>query len=464
MRASVALLALALVPTGCNKKDSDAAPGPAAVVDAQARVQQLCEGMNDMSLGYVAGLVELGIDSLDSPGAREKAVAACKGLSLELVECANRFALDDPKCDAALAKHLGLTDATPKGSGPAPAWSLETPFEIYDLEVSPEGHVAIAGEKGVALVVDGAVKWAVELEDASARVGWWSGCVLTGVGGELRCYDGAGAVKWSAPVAKEDAAWLSAIEAGPAGRLTVVTSHGGILRIDGDACAKQADGCATPVATVEALAAASIEVLPEGAILGSNDSGVALVSADGRLLASRNAELASSMPKGGLVVVGRDVLRANPACKAFGAEGDEPEGPPKESDGDDCFAVVVSNADMETVAPVEVAGVGVAHGDSYGVIHMVGDTTWKVDAGNDGDLLASGTTIYSVGHQLGLGDALEAPPQLRAIDARTGETQWITKLGTERAGLLSGYIVALHGGRVIVATKSQLFAVPVEPG
>ncbi len=78
--------------------------------------------------------------------------------------------------------------------------------------------------------------------------------------------------------------------------------------------------------------------------------------------------------------------------------------------------------------------------------------------------LTDGTTIYSVGHQLGLGDALEAPPQLRAIDGRTGETRWITKLGTERAGILSGYIIALRGGSVVVATKSQLFSVPVATG
>lgn len=444
-RSSVALVLLVLA--ACNKKPAEEAA--ASQTDAQARVQQICDGMNDLSLLYVAGLLELEVESLDPPGTREKIVTACKGLSLELVECADRLALDDPKCNKALEQQLGMTDATPKGSGPAPAWSLPVPFEIYDLDVAPDGKLAIAGEKGVGLVVDGAVKWTVELEDASARVGWWKGCVLTGVGGELRCYDGAGVMTWSAPVAKEDDAWLSAIEAGPEGRLTVVTSHGAIVHIDAEACAKQTDTCATPLATVEALSGASIEVLPGGAILGTTDSGVALVSADGRLLARKDAELASSVPSGGLVVVARDVLRANPACK----EG-----------ADDCFAVVTSNTDMEVVAPVELAGVGVAHADSYGVIHMVGDTAWKIDAGNDGDLLTDGTTIYSVGHQLGLGDALEAPPQLRAIDGRTGETRWITKLGTERAGLLSGYIVALRGGNVVVATKSQLFSVPVGAG
>lgn len=448
-RSSVALLVLALA--ACNKKPAEEAA--AAEADAKVRVQQLCDGMNDLSLGYVAGVLELEIESLEPPGTREKIITACKGLSLELVECADRLALDDPKCDKALEKQLGMTDAAPKGSGPAPTWSLAAPFEIYDMDVAPDGKLAIAGEKGVGLVVDGTVKWTVELEDASARVGWWKECALTGVGGELRCYDGAGAVTWSAPVTKEDDAWLSAIEAGPEGRMTVVTSHGAIVRIDADACAKppndRVEGCATTLATVEALAGASIEVLPGGAILGTNDSGVALVSAEGRLLAQKAAELTASVPRGGLVVVARDVLRANPACK----EG-----------ADDCFAVVTSNTDMEVVAPVELAGVGVVHADSYGVIHMVGDTTWKIDAGNDGDLLTDGTTIYSVGHQLGLGDALEAPPQLRAIDGRTGETKWITKLGTERAGLLSGYIVALRGGAVVVATKSQLFSVPVGAG
>ncbi len=446
-RSSAALFALAIL-CACNKQPAEegggAKQGEAEQGD-RARVQQICDGMSDLSLLYVAGLLELGDDSLDTPGTREKVVTACKDLSLELAECAQRLALDDPKCNAALEKQLGLTDATPKGSGPAPKWGLQPPFEVYDLDVSPEGHVAIAGEKGVALVVDGAVQWTAELAEASARVGWWKGCLLTGSGGELRCYDGSGAVTWSAAVETGAEVWLSAIEAGPEGRVTVVTSTGGIVRIDADACAKQADGCATPLATVEALSGASIEVLPSGAILGSNDGGVALVSAEGKLLASREAELASSTPEGGLVVVRREVLRANPACKP-GA--------------DDCFAVVAENPDMEMVAPIEIAGVGVAHGDTYGVIHMVGETKWKVDAGNDGDLLGDGTTIYSVGHQLGL-DALEAPPQLRAIDARTGETRWITKLGTERAGLLSGYIVALQGGTVVVATKTELFAVPV---
>jgi hypothetical protein len=450
MRRSAAILvALVLTLPACNNKPADEAGG-AAQADGQARVQQVCDAMNDLGLLYVAGLLELDVESLDPPGTREKVVAACKGLSLELVECADRLALDDPKCNAALEKQLGLIDATPKGSGPAPEWALETPFEIYDLAVSPAGHVAIAGDKGVGLVTDGAVKWTVELEDASARVGWWDDCVLTGVGGELRCYDAAGAVSWATAVTKEEEVWLSSIEAGPAGGLTVVTSTGGIVRIDPSACAKQAQGCTTTLATVEALAGASIEVLPSGAILGTNDSGVALVSPTGTLLATRAAELAASMPKGGLVVVTRDVLRANPQCTGNGA--------------DDCFAVVTSNPDMETVAPVEIAGVGVAHGDSYGVIHMVGTKPWKIDAGNDGDLVSDGTTLYSVGHQLGLGDALEAPPQLRAVDPQTGETRWITKLGSERAGLLSGYIVALHGGRVVVATTSQLFSVPVGTG
>ncbi len=144
------------------------------------------------------------------------------------------------------------------------------------------------------------------------------------------------------------------------------------------------------------------------------------------------------------MVAGRDTLRANPACEA----------------PDDCFAVGTSDVDMAAITPYEVQGVGVAHSDTYGAIHMMGATNWKVDAGNDGDLVGDGTTIYSVGHQLGL-DALEAPPQVRALDAKTGETRWITTLGTERSSLLSGYIVALKGGILVVATESQLFAVPV---
>lgn len=442
--AVVVVLALGLALPSCKKQPEDGGSASQAQGDDQARVQKLCEGMNDLSLLYVAGVLELPIESLDPPGTREQVVSACKGLSLEVVECADRLELDGPKCSKALEKQLGLTDATPKRSGPAPKWGMQTPFEIYDLDVSPEGHVAIAGEKAVGLVVDGAVSWKTELEEASARVAWWKGCLLTGAGGELRCYDAKGAVTWSARVAEAEDAWLSAIEVGPEERVTVVTGTGAIIRVDPEACAKQADGCATPLATVEALAGASIEVLPGGAILGSNDSGVALVSAEGKLLATKEAELAASAPRGGLVVAGRDTLRANPTCEA----------------PDDCLVVGQSSVDMAAITPYEVEGVGVAHGDTYGVIHMLGATSWKVDAGNDGDLVGDGSTIYSVGHQLGL-DALEAPPQVRAIDAKTGETRWITTLGTERAGLLSGYIIMLSGGTLVVATPSQLFAVPV---
>lgn len=446
MRRPIAL-ALVLVPLACKREPPEATGGGSQPsVDAQARVQQVCDAMNDLSLLYVAGLLSLEVESLDSPATREKIVTACKGLSLAVVECADRLDLDGPECSKALEQQMGLTDATPRGSGPTPRWSVSTPFEVYDLDVSPAGHVAFAGENGVGLVIDGAVKWTTELEEASARVAWSGDCVLTGSRGELRCFDEAGAVRWSTAVAKGEDEWLTTIEAGPDARVMVVTSKGAIVRVDPGACATAPAGCATPVGTVEALAGASIELLPGGAILGTNDAGVTLVSASGVQLGQRPAELAASVPAGGLVVVARDVLRANPACK----EG-----------ADECFTVVTSNVDMEVVAPVEIAGVGVAHADSYGVIHMVGDTPWKVDAGNDGDLLTDGTTIYSVGHQLGLGDALEAPPQVRAIDARTGETRWITKLGSERASLLSGYVVVLRGDSLLVATEAQLFAIPV---
>lgn len=445
MRRSSVLVTLALLPTlGACKKS----PEEVAVQD-QARAGQRCDTMNDLSLAYVAGIVEMDVESLEAPGTREKLRAACKGLSPELVECADRLALDDPKCDKALELQLGMTETTPQGRGPAPSWVLDAPFEIYDLDVAANGHVAIAGENGLGVVVDGAVQWKVELEHGNARVGWWKELVLTGVGGELRAYDGAGAVAWSVPVAPEGEVWVTAIEAGAGGPMIVVTSDGAITRIDGDRCAAGPEGCATPVATVEPLGYASIEVLPSGALLGSSDSGVALVSAAGVLLASKPADVAASVPRGDLVVVKNDVLRANPAC---------------EPSVDDCFAVVASHKDMELTGPVEVPGVGIAHADTYGVIYMVGPSAWKIDAGNDGDLVSDGTTLYSVGHQLGLGDALDAPPQLRAIDPKTGRTRWVIALGTARAGLLSSYLLALKGEQLLVATKTQLFAVPLGAG
>jgi hypothetical protein len=443
MRRSLALVALALSLPACKKSPEQ------AQAQEQARAEQLCDAMSDLSLLYVASILELEVESLEPSGTRETLKAACKGLPPDLAECAQRLALDDPKCDEALAKHLGMTDTTPQGSGPAPSWALEAPFEIYDLAVAANGHVALAGEKGLGVVVDGAVKWKVELEDTNARVGWWKDCALIGVGGELRCYDGAGAVAWTTRVAQEDGVWLTAIEAGPEGLVTVVASNGAIVRIDGDQCVAAAKECMMPLATVEPLGGTTIEVLPAGAILGSSETGVVLVSATGTLLARKEADFAAGVPQAGLVAVKNDVLRANPACQPS---------------ADDCFTVVATNPDMELTAPVEVAGAGLAHADSYGVIHMVGPTPWKIDAGNDGDLVSDGTTLYSVGHQLGLGDALEAPPQLRAIDPKTGRTRWITKLGTERAGLLSGYIIALHGERLLVATKTHLFAVPLGGG
>lgn len=457
MRCLAALVAVALS-IACKKDASEQTAAQAqAQTDAHARVQQLCDGMNDLSLLYVAGLVEQEVESLDAdPGARTRLRVACKELPLTVVECADRLAIDDPTCDAALEKQLGMTDSRPQGDGPEPSWSLQTPFEVYDLDVAPDGRIALAGEKALAVVVDGKLAWSVELPDASARVAWAKGCVLTGVRAELRCLgdDGDGGEPgWSIRVVQGDGDhddhWISAIEPGPEDRFTVVTSRGTIVRIDEAKCASTAEGCVTTIATVEALGGAAIEVLPSGAILGSNDAGVALVSPTGTLLARKAADYEASLPRNGLVVVGREVLRANPQC--------QPQ-------ADDCFAVIASDADMELVAPVELPGVGLAYTDTYGVIHMVGATQWQIDAGNDGDLLTDGTTLYSVGHQLGLGDALKAPPQLRAIDPRSGRTRWITPLGTGRAGLLSGYIVALHESGVLVSTKSQLFSVPVGEG
>lgn len=445
MRRFVAFVVLGLCPLACKKSPEEAAAQ--AQADAATRVQQICDAMNDLSLAYVAGLVEQEVESLEAPGVRDQLRTACKALPLDVVQCADRLALDDPACEAALAKQMGLTDDAPQGEGPPPSWALRTPFELYDLEPAPDGRIAIAGDTGLGVVAaDGTAQWTVELQDSNARVAWWNDCVLTGVGGELRCHGDGGAVRWSTLVAKGDGEWLSAIEAGPGGKVTVVTTVGDVVRIDGDRCAAGSDGCITPVGTVEALGGASIEVLADGAILGASDTWVTLVSATGAVLARKAVDYDAGIPKDGLIVVKSEVLRANPACTP---------------DAADCFAVLARDKEPSTAAPVELEGVGVAYTDGYGVIVMTGSTQWKVDAGNDGDLFTDGTLIYSVGHQLGLGDALEAPPQLRAIDARTGRTRWITKLGTERAGLLSGYIVARSGGSLLVATKTQLFSVPI---
>lgn len=444
MIRSALVVVLALTASACKKSPEETAAQ--AQVDAKVRVEQMCDAMNDLSLLYVAGLQDVEIESLDPPGTREKLRATCKTLPLEVAQCADRLALDDPTCDKALEQHMGMTDTTPEGSGPEPSWAVDTPFEAYDLAVSSEGHVALAGETGLAVVVDGAVRWSVEVEGGATRIGWSKGCTLAGVGGELRCYDAEGTVSWSTPVAQGEHAWLSAIEVGADQRVIVIANDGAIVRIDPAECAAASEGCATPLATVEPLGGATIALLPSGAIFGSSDSTVSLVSATGAVLTTRAVDYDASVPSGELIVVGKEVLRANPACTP---------------NADDCLAVIATDKDIELTAPVELPDVGLAFGDTYGVIHMVGQTEWKIDAGNDADLFSDGTTIYSVGHQLGLGDAMNAPPQLRAIDPKNGRTRWITTLGTARASLLAGYLVELQAGSLVVATKTQLFSVPL---
>jgi hypothetical protein len=173
---------------------------------------------------------------------------------------------------------------------------------------------------------------------------------------------------------------------------------------------------------------------------------VALVSAEGELLAERAYDYATSFPAGALVVGGHDILRAKPDCA------------PK---ADDCFTVVHSDEDMELTAPLELADGGLIFTDRYGVLHKTGDEGWEIDAGNDGDPIVHGGVLYSVGHKLGLDKAtLEAPPQLRAVDPQGGETRWIVALGDERAGLMTGYALEAGGDTVYVGFKTQLFAVP----
>jgi len=448
MRRPLAFIALGLTIIACNKEPANA-KGAEASEDPRARVERLCNGMNRLSLAYVAGAAELEVDSLDQEAERAKVKEACKALPLTLVECADSLALDDPRCDAALGKQLGMTDTTPQGKGPAPRWALTLPFELYDLEPSTDGSIAVAGKTDIALVNDGTVVWTRTLDDASSRVGWWKDGLLTGDGGELRCYDAKGDVRWTTVVDDGDDAWLSGIKAGPEGSVLVVTGRGAIVRIDGDQCAAGAEGCTTPLGTVEALVGMQVAVLPSGAIVGSNDDGIVLVSASGALLSRRSAEFEASVPRGPLIIAGKDILRARPDC----TQGN-----------DDCFETVASDKDLELTAPVELPGVGIAYADTFGVIHMVGTAEWKIDAGNDADLVGRGSTLYSVGHELGLGEALERPPRLRAIDARTGKTQWLTELGTERAGLLSGYLLASSEQDLLVATKTQLFAIPWAAG
>ncbi len=449
MRRPLAFIALGLTLVACKKEPTDAKDA-ASKEDPRARVERLCNGMNRLSLAYVAGATELEIGSLDQETERAKVKEACKTLPLTLVECADDLALDDPRCDAALGEQLGMTDTTPQGKGPSPRWTLSLPFELYDLEASAAGAVALAGKTDVAMVTEGTVAWTRPLgDDASSRVGWWKDVLLTGIGGELRGYDATGEVRWTAMVDDGDDAWLSSIEPGPEGSVLVVTGRGAIVRVDGDRCAAGPEGCLTPIATVEALSGMHVTVLPSGAILGSNDDGIALVSASGTLLARRSAQFEASMPRGPLIIGGKDILRARPDCT---------------KDADDCFETVATDKDVELTAPVELADIGIAYADTFGVIHMIGTAEWKIDAGNDADLIGRGATLYSVGHELGLGEALERPPRLRAVDARTGKTRWLTELGTQRAGLLSGYLVAPSEQELLVATKTELFAMPWADG
>ncbi|MEX1361547.1 MAG: hypothetical protein AB1Z98_00350, partial [Nannocystaceae bacterium] len=363
---------------------------------------------------------------------------------LDVARCADRLAIDDAVCDKALEEFLGMTDTTPQGEGPAPRWVLDAPFEVFDLEVDPNGRIAMAGESVIGVVQDGTLKWSVsDLSDASARVTWWKDWVLTGVGGQLRAYDSEGALAWTTDLFDEDA-WMSAIEPGPAGRVTVVTGAGQIVRVDPESCAKGTEGCSIAVATVENLGA-MVQVFDSGALVASGDRAATLVAADGTVLARREADYDAGAPRDGFLTIANDLLRVHPECEAG---------------SDACFEVLASAKDMELVTPAEIDGVGLAYADSYGVITMKGAREWKIDAGNDADLRSDGTTIYSVGHQLGL-DSFDAPPQVRAIDAKTGQTRWITALGKERAGLLSGYFVELADRSLIVSTKTQLFALPL---
>lgn len=437
------LVALVLLPSlaGACKKADDAG---ASSVEQAARVEKVCEGMNDLSLAYVAGVMEIEVDELDSP-TRTKIRAACKTLPFDVAQCADRLALDDASCDKALEAYMGMTDSSPQGEGPEPSWALTIPFEVYDLAVGPDGAIAIAGAEAVAVVEDGALRWSKELPDASSRVAWAEGQVITGRAGTVQAFDASGEEAWSKDLG-EGVQWLSAIAAGPDGVLTVVANDGQIIRMDAGACSADAaaEGCASVVGTVEAVGGKIAERLDGGALLASGDNSVVLVSAAGELLAQRAVDYDAGSPRGGIVVAGNEVLAADPSCEA-GAES--------------CFEVLATAKDLELVAPLRRDS-SLVYADSYGVIASTGAHEWKVDGGNDSDLLGDGTSIYSVGHQLGL-DTMSAPPQVRAIDPKTGKTQWITKLGTERASLLSGPLVELHDGVLVVSTKTQLFAVPV---
>ena len=152
MRASVLAVASLLAATGCTKS-GDAKPV------AKPTKRERCEaiaGQAAQSAGLAIGLMASsmaedgkGLSGEElSAGTRDmkaELLAECMTWDDAVLDCFKPFAMLNDQCERVLAEALGQTVAPDDApEGPVPAWTLELPGTVRQIEADDGGRVGVA--------------------------------------------------------------------------------------------------------------------------------------------------------------------------------------------------------------------------------------------------------------------------------------------------------------------------------
>lgn len=363
----------------------------------------------------------------------------CKAVPERVLRCNARFDLESPACSAAIDAYLGLTDSTPKASGPQPLWSVAIEKRWLDAIATEEGTVVMAYPTKVVAWSAGTELWVQPMsEDYSGRLAAFSNCVLAPTATELRCLDFKdGKDLWSATRPEGESSMITSIATHKSRALFVGDAGKVQSLLEGD-CAKKNCIHSTGI-TVDPFAdGQSFTFSDSGQWMLGEDNRLRLFSAQDKELWSRagyESDVPSTDGKSFAVLSGKELLKVDPkAC---------------ESSPKTCAAQISLIKEEYAGNALILPGGNLALAEEYGVIASHGSKTWSIDVGNDGDLLVHGQQLMSVGHRVGL-TAGPRPPLLRAINPQTGGTDWMTELPGKSSGLHSATLLSAGPSTIVV--------------
>lgn len=429
-------------------------PGPGCSNNSKQSSGKACKEMLSDKIGraLVEGLVQEASGRSDTDLDSDTLLKECTAIPAKVLRCYRQFDLESPACDAAISKFLGLADSTPKTTGPEPVHSVAIEKDWYDAVATDQGLVVLAYETKVVAFSKGAVRWQRELQDFSSRLVPFDDCVLAPTAAGLHCLGYQhGKDLWVAARPEDDTEMVSSI-AVHGDKAYYVGAEGKVRSLVRTDCVRSSADCVQDT---------SIRVDPFGGDVGfafaedghwamSESNRTRLFSPDGAEVWGRGgyeSDFPAASANEIAFMSGAQLLSLDAAAcaqsprkceRTLATVGDDASG-----------AVLLSTGD---VAVIEEAGVVAAYGTA----------NWKIDIGNDGDLLVLGGHLYSVGHYVGLGN-MSKPPTLRSINPKTGATEWLTEL-PGRTGMMDAPKLLSAGPKtlaVVDPVNGQIHWLPI---